>query len=250
MTTPVSHPLVDAYLRDLDRLLHGVDPGERAEVLAGVHEHLEVSLGPDASDDDVRRTLAELGSPQSVADEAYAGRTPTGGTAGPGSASPVGTMSRGWVPTVVGLLLGLALLLVVLVVSAGAGYGTSGTETVGADGQVVRTTEIEFSGAPSALLSGLMLTWPLWLTATLLAGLSPLWSSRQAWTLALLVPVTATILWLLPVLGWILTEAELGINVGAWVGLALGLVGGGLVLTRLVVAGSRRAAALAAGRAT
>ena len=30
--------------------------------------------GPGASDDDVRRALAELGSPQSVADEAYAGR--------------------------------------------------------------------------------------------------------------------------------------------------------------------------------
>ncbi|MFW5469260.1 hypothetical protein ACOCJ4_04355 [Knoellia sp. CPCC 206435] len=44
MTTPVGHPLVDAYLRDLELLLDGVDPGERAEVLAGVHEHLEVSL--------------------------------------------------------------------------------------------------------------------------------------------------------------------------------------------------------------
>lgn len=250
MNTPVSHPLVETYLRDLDRLLHGVDPGERAEVLAGVHEHLEASLPPDASDDAIRRTLSELGSPQSVADEAHAGRAPTGGTVGPGSAPRVGTMSRSWVPIVVGLLLGLALFLVVLVVSAGVGYVSSGTETTGADGQVVRTTEIEFAGTPSALLSGLMLTWPLWLTATLLAALSPLWSSRQAWTLALLVPLTATTLSLLPLLGWNLTGAELGINVGAWVGLALGLVGGGLLLARLVLAGARRAAAVAAGRAT
>ena len=72
MSTPVTHPLVGAYLRDLEMLLHGIEPGERAEVLAGVDEHLEVSLGPEASDDDVRRALAELGSPQSVADEAYA----------------------------------------------------------------------------------------------------------------------------------------------------------------------------------
>ncbi|EAP97355.1 hypothetical protein JNB_17833 [Janibacter sp. HTCC2649] len=74
MTSALSHPLVSAYLRDLELLLHGVDPGERAEVLAGVHEHLDASLAPSASDEDVRRSLAELGSPQSVADEAYAGR--------------------------------------------------------------------------------------------------------------------------------------------------------------------------------
>lgn len=74
MTPAVTHPLVSAYLRDLELLLHGVEPGERAEVLAGVHEHLDASLSADASDDDVRRSLAELGSPQSVADEAYAGQ--------------------------------------------------------------------------------------------------------------------------------------------------------------------------------
>ncbi len=74
MTSALSHPLVSAYLRDLDLLLHGVEPGERSEVLAGVHEHLDASLLPGASDEDVRRSLAELGSPQSVADEAYAGR--------------------------------------------------------------------------------------------------------------------------------------------------------------------------------
>lgn len=76
MTSAVTHPLVSAYLRDLERLLGGIDAGERAEVLAGVHEHLDVTLPPGASDDDVRHTLAELGSPQSVADEAYAGRPP------------------------------------------------------------------------------------------------------------------------------------------------------------------------------
>ncbi len=76
MTTPLAHPLVSAYLRDLEMLLHGVEPGERAEVLAGVREHLDASLAPGASDDAVRRSLAELGSAHSVADEAYAGRPP------------------------------------------------------------------------------------------------------------------------------------------------------------------------------
>jgi uncharacterized membrane protein len=68
---------VDAYLRDLELLLHGIEPGERAEVLAGVHEHLEGRLGREttASNDDVRQALGELGPPQAIADEAYAGRS-------------------------------------------------------------------------------------------------------------------------------------------------------------------------------
>ena len=74
MSAHTTHPLADAWLRDLELLLHGIDPGERAEVLAGVREHLDGSLPPDATDDDVRRALADLGSPQSVADEAYADR--------------------------------------------------------------------------------------------------------------------------------------------------------------------------------
>lgn len=74
MTTPLAHPLVSSYLRDLEMLLHGVDPVERADVLGGVREHLDASLVPGASDDDVRAALAELGSPHAVADEAHAGR--------------------------------------------------------------------------------------------------------------------------------------------------------------------------------
>ncbi|MFW5475101.1 HAAS signaling domain-containing protein [Knoellia sp. CPCC 206450] len=74
MTPATTHPLVAAWLRDLDLLLHGVEPGERAEVLAGVHEHLDATLPPGSSDADVRRVLADLGSPQSVADETYAGQ--------------------------------------------------------------------------------------------------------------------------------------------------------------------------------
>ena len=76
MTPATTHPLVSAWLRDLELMLHGVEPGERAEVLAGVHEHLDATLPPGSTDADVRRVLADLGSPESVADEAYAGRPP------------------------------------------------------------------------------------------------------------------------------------------------------------------------------
>lgn len=76
MTPTTTHPLVASWLRDLDLLLYGIEPGERAEVLAGVREHLDASLPPGSGDDDVRAVLAELGPPQAVADEAYAGRPP------------------------------------------------------------------------------------------------------------------------------------------------------------------------------
>jgi uncharacterized membrane protein len=74
MSAATSHPLAAAYLRDLELLLHGLDPGARAEVLAGVREHLSDALGPDADGNQVQAALSELGSPQSIADEAYAGQ--------------------------------------------------------------------------------------------------------------------------------------------------------------------------------
>lgn len=74
MSSHTTHPLVGSYLRDLELLLHGIDPGERAEVLAGVREHLDGSLAPGADDAAVRAVLDELGPPQAIADEAYAGR--------------------------------------------------------------------------------------------------------------------------------------------------------------------------------
>ncbi|GGB83413.1 hypothetical protein N798_05210 [Knoellia flava TL1] len=89
MTPATTHPLVAAWLRDLELMLHGVEPGERAEVLAGVHEHLDATLPPGSTDADVRRVLADLGSPESVADEAYAGRPPLAVTPShPGSPLP------------------------------------------------------------------------------------------------------------------------------------------------------------------
>jgi uncharacterized membrane protein len=72
MSAATSHPLAAAYLRDLEMLLYGLDAGARAEVLTGVREHLSDALGPDASTDEVQAALGELGSPQSIADEAYA----------------------------------------------------------------------------------------------------------------------------------------------------------------------------------
>ncbi|GHG49428.1 hypothetical protein GCM10011331_11980 [Flavimobilis marinus] len=61
------HPLVEAYLADLDRALRGSDPRERAETLASITEHLDEALGNAPSTDAVRQVLAELGPVDAIA---------------------------------------------------------------------------------------------------------------------------------------------------------------------------------------
>ncbi|MEO7270025.1 MAG: hypothetical protein ABIW49_12545 [Knoellia sp.] len=114
MSTPVAHPLVSAYLRDLEMLLHGVEPGERAEVLGGVREHLEAAAPPGASEEDVRVVLAEFGSPHYVADEAYAGRP------GPSIAAPVRRRPSPWLAHVACFINGAGLVFLTLLTALGA----------------------------------------------------------------------------------------------------------------------------------
>ncbi|PWJ54439.1 Uncharacterized membrane protein [Quadrisphaera granulorum] len=66
------HPLVQAYLADLERALVGADPRERADVLDGVREHLQESLGDDGAAEAVRvqRVLADLGPVERIAAQA------------------------------------------------------------------------------------------------------------------------------------------------------------------------------------
>lgn len=152
MSVPTTHPLVGAWLRDLELLLHGVDPGERAEVLAGVREHLDGSLPADAGDDEVRRVLADLGSPQSVADEAYAGRA----TPAPGP--------KGWLGTTACVINALGIALV---------------------------TVLSWSvpGPLEIVAVGMLFVLP-WCFALVLSMLTPAWTTRQRVTSALLYPAT------------------------------------------------------------
>ncbi|WP_159620161.1 HAAS signaling domain-containing protein [Ruania rhizosphaerae] len=65
------------YQDDLARLLAALEPAERAEVLDGVREHIEGALAEvpgEASEADVNRILADLGSPGQVAEAALADR--------------------------------------------------------------------------------------------------------------------------------------------------------------------------------
>lgn len=173
MSTPVSHPLVGAYLRDLELLLHGIEPGERAEVLAGVHEHLDVSLGPDASDDDVRRALAELGSPQAVADEAYAGR--------PAPAAPVRRRPSPWLAQVACVLNGVMLVLVLAL-----GW--------------MQPHALEWIGLAA------FFTIP-WIALAVLTSMTEVWSSSERFRSILLIPSTVVALALITsiltaLIGW------------------------------------------------
>jgi len=250
MTSALSHPLVSAYLHDLELLLRGVEPGERAEVLGGVHEHLDASLAPGASDDDVHAILAELGSPQSVADEAYAGRVAPAASS-PSVARPrPGFLSRGWVPVVVGLGLGFALVLIILIVAASTGYSTTSatsSDSLGMFGSASETIQYDLGAFPSAALMSLLATTPVWFVPLFLNLASPLWTARQKTAGVLILPIAASALTALPDLGWALTKAELGINLGSGAGLAIALLGGGYVILRTTRTGIRRAEALGAG---
>ena len=68
----VTHPLVHAYLSDLERALAGADPRERTDVLDGVREHLGEALGDGAPVEtaDVRRVIADLGPVEAIAAQA------------------------------------------------------------------------------------------------------------------------------------------------------------------------------------
>ncbi len=161
MSPQTTHPLVDAYLRDLELLLHGVEPGERAEVLAGVREHLDGRLGREATapDEDVRQALSELGPPQAIADEAYAGRP----TPPPSSPQPRGTPAR-WQAVVATAINALGLVFAALLMTLS-----------------IHPAEL--------LVFGWFYALP-WLAGFILAVRSPTWSAREKAASALLFPAT------------------------------------------------------------
>lgn len=65
----LSHPLVIAYLQDLDLALSSADPQERIDTITAVSEHLADALGgdPAATTEQVKAVLDELGSVEQIA---------------------------------------------------------------------------------------------------------------------------------------------------------------------------------------
>jgi hypothetical protein len=204
--------------------------------MAGVREHLDGALGgrDPLGDDEVREVLAELGPPQAIADEAYAGR-PARASAPP---ERVGALGRAWVPVVVAILTALGLFLVIVV--AGTSSGVTTSSSVDSSGHVVETSELS-GGLPWApLFAALMLTLPMSVSVAALVGLSPLWIRREKLLASLLIPFAALVISLLPMVGYGLLGIN-GVYAGAWTALVLIVLGGGWLLMRLTRKASARA---------
>jgi hypothetical protein len=73
--TLLEHPLVRAYLRQLDEACAGLPYAQARELIEQITGHLEDALPPDAPDTDVKAELTRLGTPRSLAAE-VAGITP------------------------------------------------------------------------------------------------------------------------------------------------------------------------------
>lgn len=227
----VVHPLAAQYLAELDRLLVGIDPAVRTDTLAGVHEHLDVATGGSQDDARVREALAQLGSPYDVAAEAHGDRI--------APPAPVPLSSKGWLPVVVGVLLGLALLLVVAVAVSAASVVTSSSTSSSApvtrEGAVVpdqvqvESSQVEFTGSLGGTFVGLLASLPLWVAAFILIGVSALWRQREKVILFAVVPAVALAFGALPEIGWALI-GEKGVYGGAWIGIALAIAGVVLVV--------------------
>ncbi len=224
---PTLHPLAEGYLAELDRLLVGVDPAERHETLLGVREHIEAATAGDASDEAVRKALAELGSPQAVADEAYAG-------------SPKPARSGGGMAIGVALLQALALLIIVMVVGGGSGITESSSSSGSAGGAIQETVVKSWTGSAGIALVAFVAACFPWVPAALLASLSSLWTSREKRLQVVLVPLAALLMGGLPEIGYRLAGFG-GVVAGAWIALLLTVFGGGWLIVRLTRAGRDRA---------
>lgn len=202
---------VNDYLDDVARMLVSLDPADRAEVLAGLREHIDASLtDADRPVDDatVRRVLGELGPPDQVARTALSalGPRPSGGTTAPAALAPPLTrppLTQPWVPVTVGVLTALTAGLYLLVLAASIALlvteqpdvngqsGASGFHGPAADDPTKNPLLPASSDILWAVLAPLPLVGVPWLLSTILLASSALWSRWQKWAGVLLTPVLA-----------------------------------------------------------
>lgn len=196
-----THPGVDAYLARLDALLEGAAPATRTEVLAGVREHLHDSLRADADDEQVRQALAGLGTPEQIADEAYAAapaRLP---------GSDPRPRDRRWLPAVVMVLGFLVLLLLVF-------FAVTGPHPV----------ELFFS----------LCYPPVWPVLAVLVIVSRGWTPREKAALIGVLPAACALVAIVVAASW-----SIGPGVGPAASIAALVVGVAASATVLVVLGRR-----------
>ena len=223
------HPLVARYLHDLGMLLEGIEPVERAEVIEGVREHIETSLGhTEGADSDVRAALDEVGPASAVAEEAWAGRT------SPTPSQRLPWASRAWLPNAVAFFQAVTLLAVMVAAGGSTAVSTSSGTVTTADGQSATVvTTSSFDGSIGGALTALIAAIPSWLVILVLVGVSALWTARQKAILMVLPLASAIAFAGLPMLGYALIGIN-GVYAGAWTALALTIGGGGLLVRALV----------------
>lgn len=156
---------VSRYLDDVARMLGEADPAYRAEVLAGVRDHLESALGPAPwHESDVQHALARLGPPEEIAAAALEEGAQPSEEAGPA------VMARSWVPPIVVTLMAIGLIGQLLLLSSFNVFvpSPSGGETF-----VSYPEPLSFLWSLPVLL--LVPPTPLVLVGALLVTISPLY---------------------------------------------------------------------------
>ncbi|WP_243794320.1 HAAS signaling domain-containing protein [Saccharopolyspora gloriosae] len=165
-----THVRVNIYLEELNHLLRHAPTSVRRDVIAGVHEHFDAGVAPDADSATVDDAIARMGTPEQVA--AAAGFEP-----GHAQAARQGS--------VLAAALACALL-------AGAGAltflvgGLAGL-SAGFDAD----PDWEISGATMA--AAIVLSFGAWAGGSVLAAVNRSWSKRQkgllvaSWPASLLV---------------------------------------------------------------
>jgi hypothetical protein len=115
--TGLQHPLVREYLTRVESAAVGLSPGIRAELLGDLSAHLDSSLRPGPTDEEVEAALTGLGDPEEVVAAAYEGLE-VQPPAAPSASGPLPTQAlstaSAWGPVeiiaVVGLTLGAFLV--------------------------------------------------------------------------------------------------------------------------------------------
>ncbi len=170
------------YLDDVARMLGDTDPAYRAEVLAGVHDHLAAALGPAPwPEARVRTELDRLGPPEEIASAAL---EDTGVTAQPPRRP---RLAGAWVPPVVVTLLAVGVLATLYVLGSISGYVVPGTS-----GAAFSPGPLHFVGTLPLLL--LLPPAPLVLVGALLVTVSPLYRTADRVAAWLVLPWCAAVL--------------------------------------------------------
>jgi hypothetical protein len=64
--TTTAHPLVEEYLRRLDRSAQVLPSGDRVDLVAEIRSHLDSALDRNASESEIRNLLDRLGEPEDI----------------------------------------------------------------------------------------------------------------------------------------------------------------------------------------